>query len=127
MECVALPVLSYISWRPLLHQILLLDEPEAYLHPSQARLLGEIIATERPVHTQLFVATHSPDVLQGLLNVVEADHLRVIRIQREADVNQIKELDKNRAREISNDPLMKYFVRVIGCFSRTSNHLRVRR
>ena len=57
---------------PITPSILLLDEPEAYLHPPQARLLGGIIATERQDLTQLFVATHSPDVLQGLLNVVEA-------------------------------------------------------
>ena len=33
---------------PITPSILLLDEPEAYLHPPQARLLGGIIATERP-------------------------------------------------------------------------------
>lgn len=43
--------------------VLLLDEPEAFLHPPQARLLGEFIAKERPRHAQLFMATHSPDVL----------------------------------------------------------------
>ena len=101
---------------PITPSILLLDEPEAYLHPPQARLLGEIIATERKDLTQLFVATHSPDVLQGLLNVVEADHLRVIRIQREGDVNYIKELDKDQVREIGNDPLMKYSSVLSGVF-----------
>ena len=101
---------------PITPSILLLDEPEAYLHPPQARLLGEIIATERKDLTQLFVATHSPDVLQGLLNVVEADHLRVIRIQREGDVNYIKELDKDLVREIGNDPLMKYSSVLSGVF-----------
>ena len=101
---------------PITPSILLLDEPEAYLHPPQARLLGEIIATERQKLTQLFVATHSPDVLQGLLNVVDADHLRVIRIQRYGNVNYIKELDKDQAREIGNDPLMKYSAGLSGVF-----------
>ena len=101
---------------PITPSILLIDEPEAYLHPPQARLLGESIATERQNLTQLFVATHSPDVLQGLLNVVEADHLRVIRIQREGDVNYVKELDKDQAREIGNDPLMKYSSVLSGVF-----------
>ena len=101
---------------PITPSILLLDEPEAYLHPPQARLLGGIIATERQDLTQLFVATHSPDVLQGLLNVVEADCLRVIRIQREGDVNYIKELDKDQVREIANDSLMKYSSVLSGVF-----------
>ena len=101
---------------PITPSILLLDEPEAYLHPPQARLLGEIIATERQNLTQLFIATHSPDVLQGLLNVVEADHLRVIRIQRDGDVNHVKELNRDHAREIGNDPLMKYSSVLSGVF-----------
>ena len=101
---------------PITPSVLLLDEPEAYLHPPQARLLGEIIATERQDLTQLFVATHSPDVLHGLLNVVEAEHLRVIRIQREGKVNYIKELDKDTVREIGNDPLMKYSSVLSGVF-----------
>ena len=54
---------------PTTPSILLLDEPEAFLHPPQAQLLGQIIATERPPRAQLIVATHSPDVLRGLINV----------------------------------------------------------
>ena len=103
---------------PITPSILLLDEPEAFLHPPQARLLGEILVTERSNRAQLFVATHSADVLQGLLNVVDADHLRVIRIQREKDVNQVKELDRGRASEISKDPLMKYSSVLSGVFHR---------
>ena len=81
---------------PISPTILILDEPEAFLHPPQARLLGEIIATEKSSQTQLFVATHSPDVLHGLINVAP-DHLRVLRVQREGNVNRVKELDKTLA------------------------------
>ncbi|NGN40273.1 AAA family ATPase [Mesorhizobium sp. CGMCC 1.15528] len=95
--------------------ILLLDEPEAFLHPPQARLLGEFLAKERPKHAQLFIATHSPDVLTGLLNVAPAN-LRVVRIQRDGAVNRVKELDQEKAREISNDPLMKYSSVLSGLF-----------
>ena len=45
------------------YSIMMLDEPEAFLHPPQARLIGEIIAKERSKDTQLFIATHSQDVL----------------------------------------------------------------
>lgn len=100
---------------PSTPSVLLLDEPEAYLHPPQARLLGEIIAKERTERAQLFVATHSSDVLQGLLNVAP-EHLRVLRIQRDGSVNRVKELDKSRAKEISTDPLMKYSAVLSGIF-----------
>lgn len=95
--------------------ILLLDEPEAFLHPPQARLLGEFIAQEKPKHSQLFIATHSSDVLQGLLNV-SSENLRVLRIQRDGNVNRVKELDKARAKAIGSDPLMKFSSVLSGVF-----------
>ena len=100
---------------PITPSILILDEPEAFLHPPQAKLLGELIAKERSSRAQLFVATHSPDVLNGLLSVAP-DHLRVLRIRREGNVNHVKELDKQRAKGISSDPLMKYSSVMSGVF-----------
>ena len=100
---------------PITPTVLILDEPEAFLHPPQARLLGEIIATERSSETQLFVATHSPDVLHGLINVA-SDRLRVLRVQREGTINRVKELDKDLVQEISVDPLMKYSSVLSGVF-----------
>ena len=100
---------------PTTPSILLLDEPEAFLHPPQVRLLGEIIAKEKSSRAQLFVATHSPDVLHGLVNVAP-DHLRLLRIQRDGNINHIKELDKEHVRKISADPLMKYSSVMSGVF-----------
>lgn len=100
---------------PVTASVLLLDEPEAFLHPPQARLLGELIATKKPSRSQLFVATHSPDVLQGLVNVA-SDRLRLIRIQRDGDVNRVKELDKDLVKKIGNDPLMNYSSVMSGVF-----------
>ena len=100
---------------PITPSILLLDEPEAFLHPPQARLLGEIIAKEKSPRAQLFVATHSSDVLHGLINVAP-DHLRVLRIQRDGGINRVKELDKALVKVISTDPLMKYSSVMSGVF-----------
>ena len=100
---------------PITASVLLLDEPEAFLHPPQARLLGEIIATEKAARAQLFVATHSPDVLHGLVNVA-SDHLRLLRMQRDGNVNSIKELDKKLVKKISSDPLMNYSSVISGVF-----------
>ena len=95
--------------------MLLLDEPEAFLYPPQARLLGEIIAKEKASRAQLFVATHSPDVLHGLVDVA-SDHLRLLRMQRDGNVNRVKELDKEHIKKISSDPLMKYSSVMSGVF-----------
>ena len=47
--------------------IMLIDEPEAFLHPPQARLLGTTLVQDRNKERQLFIATHSTDILRGVL------------------------------------------------------------
>jgi len=95
--------------------ILILDEPEAFLHPPQARLLGEYLSKERSGNRQLIIATHSPHVLEGLLTSF-ANRLRVLRIRRDSSKNVVMELDKARAIEISKDPLMRYSNVLSGVF-----------
>ena len=90
---------------PTTPSVLLLDEPEAFLHPPQAKLLGEIIAQNKPTEAQLFVATHSPDVLHGLITIAP-ENLHVLRMQRDGNVNRVLELDKELVKEVSRDPLM---------------------
>lgn len=89
------------------HSIQFLDEPEAFLHPPQARLIGEFIARERRTKSQLFIATHSTDVLDGLI-AGGAGKVRIIRIQREENVNRIKELSNAKTTAIANDTLTRY-------------------
>ena len=100
---------------PVTPSVLLLDEPEAFLHPPQAKLIGEIISEETSERAQLFVATHSPDVLQGLVDGA-ADRLRILRIQRSGNVNRVKELNKDLVKRVSGDSLMKYSSVLSGVF-----------
>lgn len=89
------------------HSIQFLDEPEAFLHPPQARLLGELIARERKAKSQLFIATHSTDILDGLI-AGGASRVRIVRIQREGAVNRVKELSKEKTASIASDTLARY-------------------
>jgi hypothetical protein len=86
--------------------ILLIDEPEAFLHPPQARLLGRMLVTNKPPHRQLFIATHSGDVLRGVLDG-NPGNVRVVRIRREGDVNPVKELAHDQVRSLWKDPLLR--------------------
>jgi hypothetical protein len=87
--------------------VVIVDEPEAFLHPPQARLLGRKLATEAPRGTQVFVATHNLDVLQGLLGPVDAV-VTVIRLVRDGNVNRASVLRPGDLRDIWNDPLLRY-------------------
>lgn len=89
------------------HSVQFLDEPEAFLHPPQARLIGEFIARERKSKSQLFIATHSTDILDGLL-AGGAEKVRIIRVQRDGTINRVKELSKDKTAAIVNDTLARY-------------------
>ena len=45
-------------------KLFIMDEPESYLHPPQAQIMGQIIA-EYIDGRQAFIATHSQDVIKG--------------------------------------------------------------
>jgi hypothetical protein len=89
------------------HTAVLLDEPEAFLHPPQARLLGRMLAKETPGARQLFIATHSADVLQGLLDANKGN-VRVIRITREGNTNHVRELQTADVQRLWADPLLRH-------------------
>ena len=96
--------------------VLLLDEPEAFLHPPQAELLGNLIASERRPNTQLFVSTHSPDVLNGILSARASARVRVVRLERQDDVNYAFELDQELTSTLASDPAMRYLSALGGLF-----------
>lgn len=89
------------------HTIQFLDEPEAFLHPPQARLLGHYIAKNNAGNSQLFIATHSTDILDGLIEG-GADKVRIVRLRRDGNVNRVKELDKQQTASIAKDTLSRF-------------------
>lgn len=89
------------------HTVLLIDEPDAFLHPPQARLLGRMLINELPDNKQVFIATHSGDFLRGLLDT-ESSRLRVIRLQRNENVNIVSELNNTKIKSIWRDPILRY-------------------
>ena len=87
--------------------IILLDEPEAFLHPPQARHLGSTLVRNRPIGRQVIIATHSTDVLRGVLDTGSPD-VRVVRIRRNGNVNSVCALDNDKIKELWGDPLLRY-------------------
>lgn len=97
--------------------IFLIDEPEAFLHPPQARLLGSMIARDLPENRQVFFATHSEDFINGLLDI-ENENIKIIRIGREGDMNSVCELTNSDLEEAWGDPLLRYSNILSGLFHR---------
>ncbi len=86
--------------------ILLLDEPEAFLHPPLARQIGEMIGEAQSEDKTIFIATHSVIILKGILS--KCTDVNVIRItQPQAYTNEIKKLDQTVLNEILQNPLLR--------------------
>lgn len=89
------------------HRVVLLDEPEAFLHPPQAHALGfhlgqHAIATD----VQLILATHDKDLLSGLLasNVP----VSVVRLTRHGNSLSAPQLSSDTLRELWSDPVFRH-------------------
>jgi len=89
------------------YSIILVDEPEAFLHPPQAYQLGRVLGElTRETDVQLILATHDRNLLAGLL-AAEAP-LSVVRLTRTGDVTRAAQLDAERVAELWTDPVLRY-------------------
>lgn len=95
------------------HNITLIDEPEAFLHPPQMRKLARTLA-EHSVG-QLLVSTHSSDILRGFLDSGD-ENIRIVRIHRTESCNFPKETPASAIRELWDNPDLKYSNALEGIF-----------
>lgn len=89
------------------YRTFLIDEPESFLHPPQAKIMGEIIGQTLTDKQQAFISTHSEEIVKGLLEVCP-DRVKIIRITREDDTNSFSILNNDQFRQLWGDPLLKY-------------------
>ena len=85
----------------------LIDEPESFLHPPQANIMGRIIGRTLSANQQAFISTHSEEIIKGLLDVCP-ERVKIIRITRENDSNNFSVLENENISSVWNDPLLKY-------------------
>jgi energy-coupling factor transporter ATP-binding protein EcfA2 len=85
----------------------LIDEPESFLHPPQANIMGRIIGNTLRANQQAFISTHSEEIIKGLLDVCPG-RVKIIRITREENNNSFSILDNIKFNEVWNDPMLKY-------------------
>ena len=86
--------------------ISLIDEPEAFLHPPQARLLGQMIGKDVSQSKQILIATHSEHFLKGILEYAEP-RLIVVRLKREQSKVEQTSLINTDLQHIWRDSILK--------------------
>lgn len=94
--------------------LFLIDEPETFLHPPQARLLGKNIVTLSE-NKQCFISTHSIDFIKGVLES-NSSRVKIIKINREDDINSFSLVDNHSISEISNDKNLRHTSILDGLF-----------
>ncbi|SBN63753.1 AAA domain-containing protein, putative AbiEii toxin, Type IV TA system [Curtobacterium sp. 9128] len=98
--------------------IVLLDEPEAFLHPPQARIFGRFLAKQSRSGRQIIVSTHSEDIVAGLTDDVDADFpIAILRLTREDTLNRVAQLSPSTVKSLADDPLLRYYDMLNGLFS----------
>jgi predicted ATPase len=85
----------------------LIDEPEVFLYPAQARLLGGLLAKLKPDSRQLIIATHSGDFLRGMIDS-KGVSLKVIRLTRDGSINRARQLDVSQITQLWSDPILRF-------------------
>ena len=84
-----------------------IDEPESFLHPPQAKAIGRAIGEILTSKQQAFIATHSEYVLQGLIEVCPK-RVKVVRVTRHENVNEISVLSNDAFDAIWKDSLLRH-------------------
>lgn len=99
------------------HQLVLIDEPEAFLHPPQARNLGRLLVKLCQTGSQIIVATHSDDIVQGIASSGgNTTNVAIHRITRSGDENHVASIPTDAVRNLYADPFMRYSSVMEGLF-----------
>ena len=87
-------------------KITLIDEPEAFLHPSLSNKLGnEIGKSLRATKNRLFVSTHSSNFLMG--SIQSGSPLNIIRLTYKNGVATSRILPKEKILSLMRNPLLR--------------------
>lgn len=85
--------------------IIFIDEPEAFLHPSLAYLLGQQISSDSQQTKQVFAATHSPAFLLGC--TLSGAPVDIIRLTFRAGVATARHLGASQIKKLMTDPMFR--------------------
>lgn len=86
-------------------RIILIDEPEAFLHPALAMKLGKEIGRSIDNRKQLFVATHSASFIMGCIQ--SNSPINIIRFTYKNGVGSTRILERSKLLHLMRNPMLR--------------------
>lgn len=82
--------------------VLIIDEPELFLHPPQIRQLAQLLIQDTPKDTQILVATHSESFVRA---IVENNNARthLVRLTRKGQTTTANTVNAQQLSDLWND------------------------
>jgi predicted ATPase len=96
------------------YRAILVDEPEAFLHPPLARKLGYQLTSNLKAGGTLMASTHSPDFLMGCLQA--SPNVRVVRLEYSKGKSKGKIVDSATLTRLFKAPLLRSSNVISGLF-----------
>lgn len=97
------------------YAVSIIDEPEAFLHPPQAKQLGrEIAVMARENRSQVIVATHDKNFLQGLIE--GGAPVAIVYLTRSTSGSRARLLDSAKVKQLWSDTILRYGNALDGLF-----------
>jgi AAA domain, putative AbiEii toxin, Type IV TA system len=99
-----------------LFPLVLLDEPEAFLHPPQSWIVGKEIGKQaKDKGSQVIIATHDKNILQGVIE--SGVPVTILHLTRgEGDKADTDLLEADKVAELWKDPALRYTNALEGLF-----------
>lgn len=96
----------------------LIDEPESFLHPPQARIMGQVIGESLANDQQAFISTHSEEIIKGLIETCP-NRVSIVRITRTGKTNHFSILSSQKLQDVWSDPLLRHSNIMSGLFHKS--------
>ncbi|CAH8206902.1 ATP-dependent nuclease [Vibrio aestuarianus] len=88
------------------YKVVLIDEPEAFLHPPLARKLGKVLSSlAKEKDQKMFIATHSSDFVMGC--VQSGQKINIVRMTYTNGVPSARHLPSEKLSELMKNPLLR--------------------
>jgi len=86
-------------------RVILIDEPEAFLHPSQIRSLARWIGEySHTISGQIIISTHNYHFINGIISA--SNTVDIFRLNREANNTQFTKLSSESIKNLANSPIL---------------------